>query len=365
MATVAVLNRKLYEALIDAFGSVVMANRGLAFSGRVARDPVTLRKTVQRESSGEYYCVNCPWCGDTRHRLWVNHMFDTTYSGVHMRHLAVCYNEHCEKQEGFFDWLREQLAEYTRTVQRPIAAQNPDAAPYTPALPHLFKKLDELPADHKAVAFMRDTRGFDTSYLSSTWGVGYCDPNSQTREGAGRLILPIYRRPTADEDGQQLYGWQARYFNTLLFTDTPRDKRTPKYLAPVGMQKSQVLFNSWRSMTSPVVVVMEGPYDAMRLGPRCSVSLMGKDMSDAQKRTLWNEWGIKERPVIVMLDSDAPEAADKIYWEIRRYTTRVHVVRTPSSFVSPGKMPRDDLVGCIIDQAGGLTDEHRAWLSSP
>ena len=70
-----VLCPELYNKLNSMFpGGVVIANQG---------EPMYSSSPTQHNgshftsviSSGEYYRVNCPFCNDTKHRLWVNHMY--------------------------------------------------------------------------------------------------------------------------------------------------------------------------------------------------------------------------------------------------------------------------------------------------
>ena len=61
--------------------------------------------------SGEYYRVNCDKCGDTRQRLWINHMWgvrDVETGDDHL-YLIICFNEGCintrELQERLYELL--------------------------------------------------------------------------------------------------------------------------------------------------------------------------------------------------------------------------------------------------------------------
>ena len=56
-------------------------------------------KSKQVIDSGEEYVLNCPFCGDTRHRFYINHMWGTKddSSGSLNLWLMHCYNENCEE----------------------------------------------------------------------------------------------------------------------------------------------------------------------------------------------------------------------------------------------------------------------------
>ncbi len=71
------LNPDLFEALAASFGTVLIANEGER--ARVDYRPSwgspkgQVRLKAVRTVSGEYYRVDCPFCTDTRKRLWINH----------------------------------------------------------------------------------------------------------------------------------------------------------------------------------------------------------------------------------------------------------------------------------------------------
>ena len=70
------LNPTLYDRLVREFGSVIIANEGEAYIP--ALRSMSIREGERNSPAvayGEYYRVCCPFCGDGRHRLWVNHRF--------------------------------------------------------------------------------------------------------------------------------------------------------------------------------------------------------------------------------------------------------------------------------------------------
>ena len=84
-----VLCPDLYFRLKRQFGKVLVTNRGM---GLVIR-PAGLGSKPSIVSNGEYYRVNCPFCNDTRFRLYINHRW------FEHKHMANCFNESCTSGE--------------------------------------------------------------------------------------------------------------------------------------------------------------------------------------------------------------------------------------------------------------------------
>ncbi len=119
-----------------------------------------------------------------------------------------------------------------------------------------------------------------------TYEIGY----AELGPCAGRIIIPLH-----DVNGLRV-GWQARAFAR------PNDRL--KYLSPTGMPP--VLFNA--SRVHDVVVITEGPFDALRL-PEFAVAAIGKDWSDTKTALVLQ---LRPRTVIVALDPDAAADAERI-----------------------------------------------------
>jgi len=105
-----------------------------------------------------------------------------------------------------------------------------------------------------------------------------------------------------------LLGWQARHL------DDPETDR-PKYLTARGTLKNRLLYG-WPKLreTSGPILIVEGVTDMWRAGPG-AVALLGKTISRDQVTLLVHPF--QDRPVVVMLDNDAEEAAQKVVTAIR------------------------------------------------
>ena len=293
------LNPALYGALHARFGSVKFSNEGNRFLSRVAKHLESGKDVEQVIDPGEYYRVCCPYCGDKRYRLYINHRWNTIRDNGQRygRHLAVCFNEHCDLRN-----LDEELkiyVNYKAKLHRPEDApfQNPDNLFSEVTLPGVCVKLSSLDKQHPAIKYI-EGRNFDYRDLENNWGVVYCDHTDRDRDGfipktkihAGlvqsRLIVPIYRLST-------LVGWQARATN---------DKEEPKYYTMPGLNKNMMLFNGDRAKEYKFGVVVEGVFDAFRVGPR-AVALLGKHMSVHQRNLAHAYWA--QGALCIMLDPDA------------------------------------------------------------
>src|SRR5687767_12890973 len=91
----AVLNAFLFGALQACFGKVLVANEGEHSHVYYCPDWTRGGKPrAETAHSGEYYRVNCPFCTDSRFRLWINHRWGVydQVTGNYNLHLAHCYN---------------------------------------------------------------------------------------------------------------------------------------------------------------------------------------------------------------------------------------------------------------------------------
>lgn len=304
------LNPELFDALVKAFGKVRVAKAGIPLQGRMVRDWADKkRRQLQAFETGEYYQVCCPFCGDTRFRLWINHRWDTFMDGARLSHLVICYNEDCNKREP--DFLRKLRAivagQYVATPMRRIEA-DPDAEVRTlaDALGH-FIRVDRLPGEHAAVRYLETVRHVRASEAGGRWGISWCGFSTVLPQN-NRLFFPLY---DSDADGKLvLKGGQAHWLDPKTLKGTPpSDARgEAKWYTLPGTKKSQLLYNGYRARRqTDIVVITEGPFHVISAGADYGVGLWGKNASAAQKELLWNNWGSKGAVAVLALDPDAAD----------------------------------------------------------
>lgn len=334
------LNATLFNFLVHKFRDVRIANQGAAAVTRRVRDPVNPNKTrVQGVSWGEYYCVCCPFCNDTGHKLWINHTYAAevdSRTGRRMNtHLAVCYKNDCVDSPE----RREQLQDLIFGPGRAIVSRMPISAgvvvtePQEVSTPGEVVPLDSLPRDHIAVSYLT-RRGFDCRELSADFSVGFC-----VRAGArysamqGRIYIPSFFNCS-------LVAWQGR---------APTDQKMQmKYYT--GGTKSRALYNYDVAKNQSAVVIVEGAPSAWRLG-KYGVSLFGKTMSYWQENTVATTWVGK--PVFVVLDFGEEAALNKIQEQLMRHNLSVVPICMPDNR-DPAEYDRDELFDFLSRRARSL-----------
>ena len=299
------LNPKLYQALERVFRYVQIANPGETYIA--SRRPSFYRPGRMEAPpafAGEYYCVSCLDCSDTRQRLWINHMWGVRdpETGDDRLYVIRCYNEGCfntrERQEKLYDKLFPfNYNARMRLCELAVAATNHDSVPaaaIAATLPDPMFPLTD-PACQVACHYLA-SRGFDSQEIAERWQVGFCFNAPVGHYSLShRLIIPVYTLAPSLDHGpvRTLAGWQARSLND----------DGPKYLSMMGMRKSHVLYGLIEaiSTTGPIIVV-EGSTDVWRFGTN-AVATLGKSISPAQIQLLLRHFN--GRPIGVMYDTDA------------------------------------------------------------
>lgn len=337
------LNKILLDRLKTLFGEVEIARAGEGF--RSTREPVTGREIVL--SAGEYYRVNCPYCGhrvntsaDTRKRLWINHMWGIPDPESDNRfdcrwHLAICYNENCLSNPSTLRALRNAVyTDYNFAQLREIKILPGEVlSPLDREVtwPGHCLKLTELPYTHPANVYLLG-RKFDPAYLSDTYDLRYClSPSPEHPAAVNRLICPLFM-------GGKMVTWQARYIGEANW------RYVPKYYNLRGAAKSAALYNYDTAKTFPFVVIVEGYFDAWRVGD-CAVAILGRTLSETQMNLIKSTWKV----AIIALDDDAYYYSEDAYHRLRAYMPVVRV-QLPDGY-DPADMQRDDFFSLVIAAA--------------
>lgn len=352
------LNPILHAALQAHFGRVGTSNQGEARQVVYVPDYAAGRVRLRAEviQAGEEYRVNCPFCNDTRGRLYVNHAYGEydTKTRSHNYHLIHCFNEGCHEKQGNRDRFRQMVevdSFWSRRTGRPEnpARVDPDPEPPRIELPADLVPVNALPPRHPAAAYLRE-RGFDPGELAERWQVGYCEYAPETVPPVfRRIVIPVYRPPallSSRQGGDRLVlsGWQAR-----VVGDPEGD--VPKYLFSAGLRKSRLLYGLPQALekTGPVVVC-EGPTDVWRFRSN-AVALFGKSLSGHQAALLARHFA--GRPIVLALDRDAREEAEAAADRLRRLRAtpggdrRVVTLELPEGGEDPADFSPDALAECL------------------
>jgi hypothetical protein len=359
------LNPTLYDTLQAKFGEVRLTHPGQQRVARRVPDPARPGQfTTRATERGEQLVVCCPFCGDTRFRLYVSYMCGQKdpFTGKPNHRLWYCQNERCHESETNRKIFRSMIAvPLGRRRQSAVCASTRTAAPQPAGpieLPSGLIPIAALPATHPAPAYLL-RRGFDLSYLQQTWDISFCDSCLNCRPVAtNRIVIPIHRparmfAPT--NNGEQdlvLAGWQARSVPGI----DPLAGADAKYLFAEGMQKSELLYGLHLAIASqgPVYLV-EGPTDCWRIGPG-ALAIFGKDLSRTQKLLLVHHFA--GRPIIVMLDPDAWESAGKVQYQLclargnADGDNRVVIADLPNHREDPADCTREELIQAAAEALG-------------
>jgi len=245
---------------------------------------------------GEYYVVCCPFCGDAKFRLYINHMFGVRepVTGSRRLHLAHCFNEDCvhdyESQMLLVQQIEatpDELAGFDRVIRTGVKFV---AELERATLPGKVTPVNELAADHIAVRYLQ-SRGFDLDYLAKFYRVGWCN-NAMYQLASGRIIIPVFKEGV-------LKGWQARYPGEMNWK---RKGAPPKYFTMPGMPRRHVLYNFGRACQYRTIVLVEGVTDVWRFGAM-AVCTFGDTLTPMQRQQLVKD--CRDYNLVVLYDPEA------------------------------------------------------------
>lgn len=161
------------------------------------------RMKVLPGHAGEDYVINCPFCGDSRKRLYINHAWRWHAPGspageYNADYLVHCFNEECEKTEPDFHRRLEALicplvhAAYSAVSVRKTTSVVEDTGPL-----HVFPIPDGSPRIHETNTPAREymlSRGYDPVLLGEDYDVrvlGRCLFGGFEEDAGGRVCFPV------------------------------------------------------------------------------------------------------------------------------------------------------------------------------
>jgi hypothetical protein len=360
------LNPQLFNALKRVFGAgVKIAKEGEPMRYSIKKNFSTEkdRVVIEEGAHGEEYRVCCPFCGDTRFRLWISHKWCTEDPKTKAKFgvgMVNCFNDGCDlnryadqharrtKQEDLRKLLSPLLS-HTVALPRPVASE---PKPVTPELPEKLVPLTQLDPAHHARHYIENVRGFNIDKLVEIYQASYCpeDPHPFISD---RIIIPIRQEA-------KLVGYQARYIGDDI------SKHIPKYFTMPGMKKTRILYNYDRASQYPVGVIMEGVTDVWAVGGQ-GVNVFGAAASGTQCRMIHNAWG--DTGIVLMSDADVmdDEEKRKQYEALRKALMPlcrwgVLEVRLPEG--DPGSVWSEDLWAYILRYAERAGYKHPIFDSA-
>jgi len=345
------INNSLYAALVNAFQNVKIAKEGQSMVYRIITNPITQQRqaSIQTDCRGEEYRICCPFCGDTRHRLWINHKWQTRdeANGITFGNLLNCFNDGCplnkdsgedSKRRDCVDDLKKLISPLMRHTVN-IHVERVDVKETIPALPKDVVSIGQLGVAHHAISYLR-ARGFNLDLLIQDWQVMYC-ANDLHPFVDNRIIIPVYY-------GGKLVGWQARYIGK------PSDN-VPKYFTMPGMRKSAIIYNFDRAKHYRFGVLVEGATDVWSVGFQ-GIATFGAELHTHQLACISAAW--RDTGVVLLADGDVTDTDEKAarYERLKsrlnscNFPCGVLEVRLPSG-TDPGFYRSNDLWALIIKRA--------------
>lgn len=337
-----VLNKALYRKLLRQFGAVRVAGQGEAMISTAVRG-LKDEPRLLISHAGEYYRVCCPFCSDTRYRLYVNHRYASRDAfNRRLLFLAVCYNEGClGARDNYYEFA--DMVDYADLATTPIRQgvivpeEAREVMPPGPTTP-----LSSLPATHPAVAYLRG-RGFDVDILTERYGVSYCT-SSRYSLARNRIIIPV-------TEGGKLKGWQARYAGELDWKGPDRRSLQPKYFScPDSHFRSRCLYNFDAMKEWETGIIVEGPTDVWRTG-LMSGCIFGNSVTKLQQRKFVSVF--RSRTSVLLLDPEEFESRttrELVSALTAELPGRFCAVKLPDG-TDPGGLDRSFLRGYIKQEA--------------
>lgn len=368
------VNKILLQRLKNVFGTKAVSVEKMGQRGQFGYQSITgqgaYRLTKTGVDVGEEYRINCPFCGDTKRRLYINHLWGTrsTITSSLTLWLAHCFNEEClsdfDNRKDLYEMVYGDLD--IPVIVDQVSSDEPDVDKLIkePGTIVCLSALTNIQPLHPAISWCL-ARGYDIDELVNLYGVGYCAVSrSSTQKVNERLFVPIY----GEAEGEHgLVAWTAR-----LVQDRENE---PKWVHSYGTIGKH-LYGLDLAKHYETIVVCEGPGDKWAVGPN-AVAVLGKTLQrrkiDLLKSVLSKRPVNAKSSVVVLLDPDQDKVAIKKKSEhhivkatkalSESLTCPVLPVYLPSTS-DPGGLDRDFIWACIRRAANkaGIYVSRKKWL---
>lgn len=320
------INEALYRAMTALFSTTPrIVNEGVVASinlppPAVSYLPCTTIINARDIVGGEQYTVNCPFCSDTRSRLYISAVWGAelkvagqTY--VCSKRLMRCFNEDCQKVPSNREWLTNRL---TELLGDPVVLESTDirqcssevnvseAADQVPLPPHMAD-IEHPSVPEYIRKYWYTVRGFSADTLRK-FSVKIAYMPYPIQRGAGMMEQPVTIIPVFQYGNYWFY--QARLIPVngdpnLGYERNQLNDEFPKYYIPRGAKKNWALYNLDRAQKYEEIAIVEGPTDVWRIGDR-AVAKFGRTLSPTQRSVLSRLF--KGKSLILVPDMDDPQA---------------------------------------------------------
>ena len=197
-------------------------------------------------------------------------------------------------------------------------------------LPKEYRPIDSH--SDRYMAYLHN-RGIISKVIEK-FHIGYCNDGDY----AGRIVVPMK------------YGFCARSIYSEKIGFLMYGKQFRKYLFPLGLPKSFMIFNCDRKVNT--LIITEGVFDVLKLaslGFNNTVAILGSRLSPWQTHLIC-ETGARE--IFVMLDSDEAgnTGMQEIVMELVSKFSNIYIVRLPSE-KDPGDMDNSKEIVKLLSEA--------------
>ena len=264
-----------------------------------------------RDAGGNEIRVCCPFCLlrgktiDVKYKLYINPVKDAL-------HCFRC--DYKGKVSTLFPQLASLGVEFEKIGRR---TENTTLE----AIPTGCYNLSQLPTSHLCREFL-EGRGFGLSDFDMAGGILFCEDYKKGDYSFGpRLLFPVYQFGV-------YRGFQAR----TIWKNTD-----PKYINASGMEKKTILYNYDNAFKHKNLIIVEGIFDAVRVGLDRAIASFGKAISEEQIRLI--ALGDFDR-VILLLDPDAKKEGES---SARKLSTNFNTYIGLLSEKDPAEMTREEI----------------------
>lgn len=288
-------------------------------------------RLIYTQNNAEVH-FNCPVCGESRHRMFVNLSTHKTYChncgwrGTLLTLIQELEGVSFEKANSIYKDIRgtmyipdDVLDELYNSLMLTTMKPKLDLRPIP--LPDEYVRIGtdtKVPIMKRAIKVLHKRAVSDAQIRKHKMGVCF------TGDYANRIIIPIH------EEGQLRF-WVAR----AISDDAYRKEMSPSN-ADYQVSKSQVIFNiTDASKLFNAIVVSEGIYDATAWGD-IGVSLLGKRMSDEQLSIILGYRDYLTEGVYLCLDEDASKDTIRVADELSQYLP-VKLISLPKGSDDPNR----------------------------
>lgn len=279
---------------------------------------------------GEQYTVDCPFCGDTRSRLYISAMWNAHIKAGHNEYICSdrllrCFNEECLQESGGRpnknrEWVinglnkllkNPSVLEFTELQNSRTEVDTEHLANQVPMPPHTAD-IEHPSVPEYIRKYWYEDRGFSAETLRK-FGVVIAYMTHPIKRGAELMQQPVTIIPVYQYGSYWFY--QARLIpingdSRLGYERDILNDQYPKYYIPHTAKKSWTLYNLDNAVKYEEIAIVEGTTDVWRIGER-AVAKFGRSLSAAQRGILIKLF--RNKSLVLVPDMDDPKALEDAY----------------------------------------------------